>query len=177
MIGDFFRIAAGLKSIPRQGWADAGIPAPESVADHSYCTSIMAMVMGDALRLDTHKLVKMSLLHDLAESLTGDITPRQMPADEKRAKEQEAMKKILACLPIHLRQDYTGIWAEYTGGRTAESELLHEIDKLEMAMQAVSYSDHNIELSSFLDTAKKSVRSPELKKILDGLCGTASQGN
>ena len=78
---EFLRMAAGLKKIPRQGWIDkAGISEsvdPESVADHSnqYSVAVMAMLFGDNAKMDTCKMIRMALLHDIAESITGDLTP------------------------------------------------------------------------------------------------------
>src|SRR5713226_9513959 len=71
----FFRAAGGLKRLPRQGWVDRGIPAPESVADHSFRAALMALVLGSAAGLDTARLVKLVIVHDLPEALAGDATP------------------------------------------------------------------------------------------------------
>jgi len=76
---DFFNIVASLKTIPRQGWIDKlNIENPESVSDHTFSMSVMAMIFSDIQKLDTLKVLRMSLLHDVAESHTGDITPGQI---------------------------------------------------------------------------------------------------
>ena len=71
----FFREAGKLKTLVRAGWTRKGVPAPESVAEHSFRMVLMAMVLGDRQDLDTLKLVKMCLIHDLPEVIAGDITP------------------------------------------------------------------------------------------------------
>ena len=35
-----------LKTTPRTGWAMRGVPRPESVADHSHGTALVALVLG-----------------------------------------------------------------------------------------------------------------------------------
>jgi len=81
---DFLKDASNLKNIPRQGWIDKlSITHPESVADHSYSMSIMAMIISDLENYDSEKILKMVLLHDLAESKIGDFTPGQISKDEK----------------------------------------------------------------------------------------------
>jgi putative hydrolase of HD superfamily len=65
-----------LKELKRTGWVESGILEPESVADHSYRTTLLAMILSDQKGLDTLKTVKMALLHDLVESVTGDLTQR-----------------------------------------------------------------------------------------------------
>ncbi len=173
MLFDFFYLASELKKVPRKGWkSKVGIEHPESVADHSYGTAIMAMVFSDAHNLDTEKILKMALLHDLAESITGDFMPDEISKESKRLAENEAMKEILAKLPENIAIKYQNIWNEYTLANTKESVLLHDVDKLEMAIQAVKYSSEgfsNEKLGMFIDSAKKEIKSKELLDILDTL--------
>jgi putative hydrolases of HD superfamily len=170
---DFFYLVSELKRVPRKGWiSKVGIERPESVADHSYATAIMAMVFSDSQKLDTEKILKMSLLHDLAESITGDFMPDEISKETKKRSEDDAMKEILSKLPNNLADEYDKIWQEYTHAITKESILLHEIDKLEMAIQAAKYSSEgfsNEKLSLFIDSAKKEIKSKELLDILDTL--------
>ncbi len=73
VILDFFKNALNLKNISRQGWIDKlSMEHPESVADHSYSMAIMGMVISDLENYDSEKMLKMILLHDLAESKIGD---------------------------------------------------------------------------------------------------------
>jgi Predicted hydrolases of HD superfamily len=84
MILDFFKTAVNLKKIQRKGWKDKlSISNPESVADHSYSMAIMGMFISDLENYDTEKIIKMILLHDLAESEIGDYTPGQIPLEKK----------------------------------------------------------------------------------------------
>ena len=46
----------------------------ESIADHMYRMSIMAQLIKDS-SIDKFKVIKMALVHDMAEAITGDITP------------------------------------------------------------------------------------------------------
>ena len=79
MILDFFKTAANLKKISRQGWIDKlSISEPESVADHSYSMAVIGMVISDLENYNSEKIIKMVLLHDLAESKIGDYTPEQL---------------------------------------------------------------------------------------------------
>jgi 5'-deoxynucleotidase YfbR-like HD superfamily hydrolase len=76
---EFLRNAGDLKMIPRTGWVQAGIKEPESVADHSFRMTLLAMVLSDQMGLDTEKVVRMALIHDLAESRTGDLPQARNP--------------------------------------------------------------------------------------------------
>src|SRR4051794_3581465 len=66
--------AGRLKRLKRSGWLRVGLPDPESVADHSYRLAIMALLLGPRLGVDADRLVRLALLHDLAESRVGDLT-------------------------------------------------------------------------------------------------------
>lgn len=171
MLLDFFYIISELKKVPRKGWKEkVGIERPESVADHSYGTAIMAMVLADNKNLDTTKILKMALLHDLAESITGDFTPNEILKENKKAIENEAMEDILSKLPSNLARQYREIWKEYEEGKTKESSLLHDVDRLEMAIQATKYLSEGFpkeKLQEFVESARKEIKSKELLEILD----------
>ena len=173
MIENFFQKVLTLKTIHRQGWKEnLQINYPESVADHSYSVSIMSMILADLEGLNTEKIIKMALLHDLAESIIGDITPGSMKNDDKITKENHAMKKILMNLPSEIRKSYFKIWDEYQNNSSKESSLLHDIDKLEMAFQAKFYQKSGIskeKLVTFYDTAKMGIKNKNLRNILSNI--------
>lgn len=171
MLFEFFDLVAELKKIPRKGWQDkVGILQPESVADHSYNMAIMAMVLSDLKGLDTQKILKMALLHDLAESVIGDLTPDEIPRKDKVQLENQTMAEILSKLPTKIARDYTKIWEEYQQGNSNDASLVHEVDRLEMALQAKKYITEgypNEKLQTFLKTARENVKSKEIQEILD----------
>jgi len=170
MIEDFFKITTNLKKISRKGWeTKLGITNPESVADHSYSMSVIAMILADMQKLDTLKVIKMGLLHDLAESIVGDYTPEEISKNEKNQLENNAMIKIFNNLPQNLSKNYLSIWKEYQDKKTREAIFLHEVDKFEMAIQAIQYYDEGVtkeKLKPFFDAAKNGIISKEIKEYL-----------
>ena len=170
MIEDFFQQVLKLKNVPRQGWKDKlGINNPESVAEHSYATSVISMILSDLEGLNTEKIIRMALLHDLAESVIGDITPDHITKNEKIGKENIAMKQILKNLPSKIAEPYFETWNEYQENSSQEANLIHDVDKLEMALQAKFYQDKGIskeKLQSFFNTAKKEIKNKKLRNIL-----------
>lgn len=173
MFADFFYIVSELKKVPRKGWKEkVGIPHPESVADHSYGTAIMAMILSDYKNMNVEKMMKMALLHDLAESITGDFIPGEISRENKTDMENQVMQEIFSKLPPALVEKYMLLWDEYQKGVSQESVLLHEIDKLEMAIQAIKYSSEGFSketLQEFIDSARKGINSKELLAVLDAL--------
>jgi putative hydrolases of HD superfamily len=171
MLFDFFYLISELKKVPRKGWKDKlNIDKPESVADHSYGTAIMSMIFSDIKNLNTEKMLKMALLHDLAESVIGDFTPNEISKESKKVVENEAMYDILSKLPSNIAERYRAIWNEFQEGKTEESVLLHDIDRLEMAVQAIKYFSEGhpkAKIEEFLESARKEIKSKELLEILD----------
>jgi len=169
-LGEFFKTVIRLKTIHRQGWKNKlGLQNPESVADHCYSVAVIAMVLSDIKKLDVTKIIKMSLLHDLAETVTGDLTPDDTPKTKKIELETSAMKDILQTLSEPFKTQYWNLWDEYQKNTTKEAQLLHQIDKLEMAMQAAEYEKSGFaktNLASFFESARTTISDPDLKKIL-----------
>jgi len=165
-----FDIILHLKTVPRSGWQKKlGIKRPESVADHAFGVTAIAMILSDSKGLDSAKVLKMAILHDLAESITGDLTPDDGPKSKKIKLENLAMKKILSSLEPKIQRQYHSVWIEYQKNETPEAKLLHQVDKLEMALQANIYKKSGYskqKIKPFLNSAKKQITDPEIKKLL-----------
>ncbi len=169
MILDFFKTAANLKKISRQGWVDKlALDNPESVADHSYSMAVMSMVISDLENYDSEKILKMVLLHDLAESKIGDYTPEQLSNEKKNKLENSAFDEIIKNLPDLIKSQYLQIWQEYQENTSPESKIVHQIDRLEMALQAKIYQKDGYsqeKLESFFESAKTDITNPKLKEL------------
>jgi len=169
MILDFFKTAANLKKISRQGWIDKlSLDNPESVADHSYSMAVISMVISDLGNYNSEKIIKMVLLHDIAESKIGDYTPEQLSKEKKTELENNAFNEIIKNLPNLIKSQYLQIWQEYQENTSPESKLVHQIDKLEMVLQANIYKKdgHSQEkLESFFESAKMDIIDPKLKEL------------
>jgi putative hydrolase of HD superfamily len=169
VILDFFKNALNLKNISRQGWIDKlSMEHPESVADHSYSMAIMGMVISDLENYDSEKMLKMILLHDLAESKIGDFTPEQITQDKKEQIENKAYDEIISTLPDIIKLQYGKIWEEYQKQESPESTIVHQIDKLEMVLQAKMYKKGGASpeaVESFFKSAESEITNPKLKEI------------
>ena len=165
-----FHQVGGLKNLSRAGWFRCGIAKPESVAEHTFRTSFIAMLMADYLKLDTEKILKMTLLHDLAEVVVGDITPYDNEtAAAKIKKEEIAIYGLLREIPE--RDTYISIWQDFAYQESTEAKLVRNIDKLEMALQAFEYQKEKpgLDLKEFFIDAEKYIDDPEVQKIFKEL--------
>ena len=171
MILDFFKTAVNLKNISRQGWVDKlSLKHPESVADHSYSMAIMGMIISDLENYNSEKILKMILLHDLAESKIGDYTPNQISKENKIKIENNAYDEMISTLPESIKSQYAQIWKEYQKQESPESKIVRQIDKLEMALQAKMYQNEGSpkdSVESFFKSAEDGITHPKLKDILN----------
>lgn len=140
---EFAKFVGKLKKVKRAGWVQKlGTENVESVADHSYATAVLAMILADLKGMDTEKIVRMALLHDIEESEIGDLTPRdkaKMSKEELKKRKEDAFKKISSLVPEELKLKYLALMKEHKNYQTKEARLLNEIENLEMVLQALEY--------------------------------------
>jgi putative hydrolase of HD superfamily len=174
-LSPFFDSVLQLKSVRRAGWVSkVKVKDAESVADHTFSTCAIVMLLSDMTGIDTQKAMKMAILHDLAESAVGDYMPGDVAAEEKMAQEKKAMESILSGLPRKTKAEYEKIWAEFLQNRTDVAKFVHRIDKLEMALQASQYAKEGYSaklLEPFFESAKAAVgdRRDIVNEILTSL--------
>ncbi|KAL7995080.1 putative HD/PDEase domain, metal-dependent nucleoside 5'-monophosphatase [Plasmopara halstedii] len=160
---EFLRLCGSLKTLKRTGWVNNKVAMPESVADHMYRMSMCCMLLEDANEaLNRSKCIKMAIVHDLAESLIGDITPHDGIAEEVKHRMEKALDNICSTLgdtpsALEIRE----LWNEYEAGLTEEAKMVKDFDKFEMILQADEYEKaQNISLDDFFQSTKGKFRTP-----------------
>lgn len=86
---EFFHLIEKLKTQKRTGWVREGVSSPESIADHMYRMSMLALLSEEDAKLDITKCVMMAVVHDLAEASVGDITPFDGISKKQKQKLEE----------------------------------------------------------------------------------------
>jgi len=179
---DFFKTVGKSKRLARSGWVREEISDPESVAEHSFRVGVLAMVISDKLNsnLDKNKLIKMALLHDLAEVITGDAVIDRWDVidlkkrDERESIEERGIKKIFD--KINQGDEFVSIFHEMISRLTPEAKVFVQLDKIEMALQAFEYEqEQGKNLEEFFVTASLYIKEPFLKRIFDDILKARNQ--
>ena len=131
-----------LKRLPRTGWVMRGVPGAESIADHSYGVAFISLLLAQMVdqQVDQAKLLTIALIHDLPESVIGDLpTPAAVhfPPGAKRAAETGALDALLGNLPCAAQ--WRSWWQEFEEGTSIEGRLVRDADRLDMLVQAHVY--------------------------------------
>lgn len=164
---DFMHIAEHLKDNTRHSVTSKG--RPESVAEHSWRVSLLALLLEDELAdADFNKIIRMCILHDLGEAITGDI-PSFLKTEEDSAHEDEVVFQLMDTLPEPQRGRLRALFEEMLALGTREAKIYKALDKLEAVIQ------HNeAPLSSWLPLeyglnqtygAKEAEADPKLKSL------------
>lgn len=135
-----------LKNLPRTGWRFRGIKDAESVADHCYRVSFLSMLLADVLvkqdvQLNVEKVMRIALLHEIAEARIGDVpfpALEYIPEDVKEAGEKAAFQSMFERFDTLLPK-YTDLWEEFEKGTSLEGKLVRAADKLELMIQVFEY--------------------------------------
>lgn len=150
---DLLLTANVLKTTPRTGWHQRGVPMPEDVAAHSWGTAMMALTLAEMSdeEYDHGRLLSMAVLHDLAEAEVSDIprlAVRFLPDGAKNEAEAQALAEMLDGLPVS--HTWTAIMDDYKNEASPEARLVRDADRLEFLLQAWVYrnSAGNLRLDS-----------------------------
>jgi len=136
---EFCELLGKLKHLKRTGWVRKGVQEPETVACHMYRMAVLASLL-DPATVSIDKCMKMALVHDMAESIVGDITPHCGVSNEAKFQlEKDGMATISSLLPSQIGSEFESLWEEYESQQTPESKAVKDLDKFDMIMQAFEY--------------------------------------
>lgn len=141
IINSLFLLMHKLRTTKRKGWHDKNIQRArvESVADHIYGCQMLAYAMQSEFEydIDINKVVLMLAVHEIGETIIGDITPEDMPGNLKSDYERNSVSQLLDLIPnSDLLRD---LFDEFEAKQTKEAKFAYQIDKAECDLQAKLY--------------------------------------
>ncbi|MEM7671754.1 MAG: HD domain-containing protein [Verrucomicrobiota bacterium] len=105
----------------------------ENSAEHSWHIAILSMVLAEYAgeTVDTMRVVRMLLIHDIVEIDAGDVfIYDEIGQAEKAVKEDEAFERIFGLLPDDQRLYFRKHWDEFENGESAEARFARAIDRM-----------------------------------------------
>lgn len=130
---DFLHKLECLKTNGRHSTTVGGIT--ETVAAHSWRLSVLALLIAPEFpQIDGNKLLRMCLIHDFGEAITGDI-PSFLKTDAHEVTEVNAVQALLSTLPEPQRGELTTLFSEMDALESNESRIYKALDKMEAVIQ------------------------------------------
>jgi putative hydrolase of HD superfamily len=180
---EFLDILKNMKSNTRHVWVEDG--RQESVADHSWRLAVMALLIADEFEgVDINKVVKMCLIHDFGEAITGDI-PSFFKTESDSAKEDLAVVDMLKKLPKRLGDEFSALFLEMDERKTLEAKFFKALDGIEACIthnespldtwleleytENLVYGTENAAFSEYLKELREEVRLDSVRKIESGV--------
>ena len=178
---EFLAMAEKLKCNTRHSYTSSG--RHESVAEHSFRLALMAYMVSDEVpEIDTDKVIRMCLIHDLGEAITGDI-PSFEKTDSDEAAEDRAVSCFVNQLPEYWKKQLGEMYREMNELKTPEAKLYKALDKLEAVIQhneadistwlpleyelQLTYGTEECSFNEYINSLRDEVRSVSEKKIKD----------
>lgn len=168
-----------LKCNTRHSWTSSG--RQESVAEHCWRLAVMALLCKDEYpELDMDKVIKMCLIHDFGEAVTGDIPAFDKTQADENA-EKLAVKSLLSELPCETRAELSALFEEMDERRTPEAKLYKALDNLEALVSHneapistwlpreyednLTYGTENCSWSEWTTALREELKADSLEKI------------
>ena len=179
---EILHVAERLKDATRHCTTSNG--RPESVAEHSWRTALMAFLLRNEFpEADMDKVVAMCLIHDLGECFTGDI-PTFCKTEADRETEDALLARWVRTLPEPVSLEMHELYREMGAQETTEAKLYKALDKLEAVIQhnespLETWEAHEYELnksyafdaaafSAWLTALRRDILDDTLRKIEAG---------
>ncbi len=130
------------KELPRQGFIAMGFKRNEadSVAAHSFSTALLAYFLAKQLqkenqKIDVDKVLKMGLVHDIGETIVGDVGTfvKGMAGGAFKNIEEEGVKALFEDLDS--KKELIALVEEYMERETLEARVVKAADNLDALAQ------------------------------------------
>ena len=164
----YYIVCNKLKNIIRTGWKDWNVQRErlESIAEHVYGVQMLAIAMKSEYEyeIDLEKVIFMLAIHELGETMIGDLTQFQISRDEKEKIEHEAVHNILeGLLDGKIIEE---LFLEFDERKTKEALFAYQCDKLECDLQCKLYDqEHCVDLNNQSNNDTK--ENERVKKLLE----------
>jgi len=168
--------AGVLFRVRRSGWWLAGVPSPESVAEHSFRTAVIAFVLAHLEGCRPERAAAMALFHDLHESRVLDMHKVGQGYADWEQVELRAIQEQLAALPEDLGKAVRGYKERFQHRTDREATVARDADHLECLVRAREYqSQGQGQVADWIENSRKRLRTGSARRLARELLRTDPQ--
>ncbi len=156
------------KELPRQGFLYSGFKRSEadSVAAHSFTVTLFSYLLANKLKkegmpINPEKTLKIALVHDLGETITGDIGTYAKDLARGVFDKVERQAFSLLLRNLEEKREFGECFDEYISQESREAQVVKFADALDAFIQGFNTPSAN------LDDLRRTVASIAKKKIKD----------
>lgn len=156
-----------LKLTPRTGWLHAQVRQPESIAEHSHRTAVIASVLAAMEGADPARAALLGAFHDSQETRIGDIPHNAKRYLTATPNQQVTADQVAACPPVVADMIADAV-AEYEAQTTLAAHVAKDADKLECLFQAIEYQrSGNRNVQPWIDSSRAALKTSSARRIAD----------
>lgn len=155
----------------------------ENDAEHSWHLAILAFMLEEyaAEPIDTLKVIKMVLLHDVVEIDAGDTYLYDEEGYKSKAeREEKAAQRIFGLLPDDQRDEYYALWREFEDDITYESRFASILDRMQPLLLnytkgGIAWKEHGVHKEQVLSRNRPYFdASQELAEVIESVIEDAA---
>ena len=173
-VARFLYEAGTLKQTKRTGWWMAGVRDPESVAEHSWRTALLATIIAKLEGADPARAAYLAVWHDSQETRTGDVNhlgKKYAPGADPQAVTADQIAGMPEILASAIRE----LVAEYEEKESPEAICARDADKLECMIQAIEYKAQGYENAQrWIDNSRRRLTTKSANELADAVLATGS---
>jgi putative hydrolase of HD superfamily len=164
-----------LKLSKRSGWWLCGVKDPESIAEHSFRTAIIAGLLAGMEGADPARATFLAVWHDSQETRVGDI-PHLGRRYLQAASNEQVTEDQTAGLPAVLEEHLRALVREYESNDSLEARCAHDADKLECLFQAIEYRDSgHRNVAGWIEASRTKLQTKSAERLADAAVAMSSQ--
>lgn len=156
-----FNLYTNASKVERTGWVESKVPNPENIVEHMYkCWLVGLLYLPDEFddaEYDKQSILQMLLIHDLGETVTGDINRPEKIKNLKHYDEEE--NKVMHSLMFSGTypaspnlNHYLDLWENWENKSNINYKIAKDIDNIQTIYQYCDYCLAHSELFSINDT-------------------------
>jgi putative hydrolase of HD superfamily len=153
-----------LKYLPRASLPYLKTPFKENVAEHSFYTTIIGWILAKLESADENKIIKMALIHDLAEARGGErnLINKFYSPPLNEPKIIDEISKTYDLKDFEIKE----IFEEFFRGESIEAKIVRDADILAgMLLEKEVFDSGNEKAKKWLDVSLSRLKTKSGKEL------------